>query len=264
MTTPFTQTFTLTFGDQVENHVGMQKIGNLASEGFNLQDLILAKEWFEKKECKCKVYNLKDLIKNEDSYDLAQDAYILVIRKGLHTLLDPNTPDEFYNEQDKLEKDKKALMRGRVVNKRARHNLCFAEYNQEPNYEVGKGRIISFDSVPLLNKVRQRLQEVIGDKGKDLAVEGNYYYNLNSCGINLHGDYERRKVIGVRVGATFPLHFQWFLWSKPIGDRLKLSLNHGDIYIMSEKAVGHDWKKRKIPTLRHAAGSKQYLSIKNE
>lgn len=30
---------------------------------------------------------------------------------------------------------------------------------------------------------------------------------------------------------------------------------------MSDKAVGFDWKKKNIPTLRHAAGSKKYLTI---
>lgn len=36
------------------------------------------------------------------------------------------------------------------------------------------------------------------------------------------------------------------------------------MYIMSEKAVGYDWKKRKIPTLRHAAGADKYLIIKEK
>jgi len=39
----------------------------------------------------------------------------------------------------------------------------------------------------------------------------------------------------------------------------KINFNHGDIYIMSDKAVGNDWKKRKIHTLRHAAGFEQNL-----
>jgi len=33
-------------------------------------------------------------------------------------------------------------------------------------------------------------------------------------------------------------------------------LEDGDMYIMSEKASGFDWKKRSIYTLRHAAGEK--------
>ena len=39
-------------------------------------------------------------------------------------------------------------------------------------------------------------------------------------------------------------------------------LNHGDIYIMSEKAVGTDWKKNSILSVRHAAGCDKYLKSK--
>jgi hypothetical protein len=31
------------------------------------------------------------------------------------------------------------------------------------------------------------------------------------------------------------------------------------MYVMSEKAVGFDWKKRIVPTLRHAAGCDKYI-----
>ena len=40
-------TVTLTFGDQAENHVGMQKIGKLADSGFDYNDLVQAKTKFE-------------------------------------------------------------------------------------------------------------------------------------------------------------------------------------------------------------------------
>ena len=61
-----------------------------------------------------------------------------------------------------------------------------------------------------------------------------------------------------------PFHYQLFQQSKPIDNRIKLKVNPGDVYIMSEKAVGTDWKKRIIPTLRHAAGAKKYLTIKEK
>jgi alkylated DNA repair dioxygenase AlkB len=51
-----------------------------------------------------------------------------------------------------------------------------------------------------------------------------------------------------------PLQYQWFLRGKPTGEPTRLELQHGDLYIMSEKATGNDWKKRVIPTLRHVAG----------
>lgn len=59
-----------------------------------------------------------------------------------------------------------------------------------------------------------------------------------------------------------PLHYQWFYQKLPIGKRVELSLDHGDLYIMSEYATGYNWKRRIIPTLRHAAGAEKYLKVK--
>jgi hypothetical protein len=36
------------------------------------------------------------------------------------------------------------------------------------------------------------------------------------------------------------------------------------MYVMSYKAVGFDWKKKSIMTLRHAAGSDKFLVIKEK
>ena len=46
--------------------------------------------------------------------------------------------------------------------------------------------------------------------------------------------------------------------SKPVGVRMDFMINDGDLYVMSEKAVGHDWKKRNTYTLRHAAGAESF------
>jgi hypothetical protein len=113
----------------------------------------------------------------------------------------------------------------------------------------------------LLSKIRNFLPDFLGEKAKDLMVEGNYYYDVDKCGIGFHGDSERKKVIAIRLGKSIPLHFQWALNGKPIGERIELTLNHGDMYVMSEKATGYDWKTRKIPTLRHAAGAAKFLQF---
>jgi len=152
-------------------------------------------------------------------------------------------------------------MRGKVKNKRARWNSCFADNDQEPDYENGKGTIISFSNVPVLNEIREKIPFYLGDKTKNLMGEMNLYYDLNKCGIGFHGDNERKIVVCARLGANIPLHYQWFYKGKPIGDRIIAPLNAGDIYIMSDKAVGNDWKERNIPTLRHAAGCEKYLTI---
>jgi hypothetical protein len=181
------------------------------------------------------------------------------VRNALDVLVSPHNSDDFYTEQDRLDKDKKVWSRGKVVNKIARYNLCFDEVGQEPDYENKKGRIIPFSDVPLLSMVRTKIGEILGDKGRDLMVEGNYYYDISKCYIGYHGDAERRKVIGIRAGSTFPLYFQWYHRFNPIGDRVDIDLNHGDLYMMTEKAVGTDWKKSSIPTLRHAAGDEKHL-----
>lgn len=256
------QTFTITYGDQAENHKGMEIIGTSAQQGFNLQDLQKAKEWFEKKGATCVLYNLRNLLPAEVP---AEDAFILVIPRGVNRILRPtSSADQFFQELVALNWDAQALMYGRVVNKHARHNLCFDAVNQEPDYANGKGRIVNLQNVPLLNTVRKAFEEIVGEKGKNLVAEGNHYYDINVCGIGFHGDGERKIVIGVRLGATLPLHYQWFHNSQPIGQRGEVMLNHGDIYFMSEKAAGSDWKKRSMITLRHAAGAKKYLEIKRK
>ena len=247
------QTFTITFGDRAENHVGMFTIGEAAAEGFNLEDLNRAKLCFEQNGIQCDLIDLKILLPDELKAN-AQDAYILIARGGLNCMIKPHNSDDFFQEQSRLEKDTKAFIYGRVVNKKARHNLCFGSQSQEPDYEQGKGRIIAFDQVPLLNHVRQVFPIIIGEKGSGLVAEGNYYYDINKTYIGYHGDSERRKVIAIRVGAKFPLHYQWYCQSKTVGNRGDIMLGHGDVYIMSEKAVGTDWKKKNILTLRHAAG----------
>lgn len=243
-------TITLTFGDQAENHVGMQKIGTMADSGFTHDELLTAKNKFEEKGCTCQLIDLSDNLPKEYTADL---AYVLIIRKGVDCILQEGA-DELLKEQKTLQPDKKAFMYGRVVNKNARYNLCFDNMAQEPDYEKGKGRIIAYSQVPLLSNLRNGLAEYVGDKATNLAIEGNYYYDIKKCMIGWHGDAERKKVIGIRLGADFPLHYQWYFKSQAVGKKLKLNLSHGDIYVMSEKATGFDWKLKNTPTLRHAAG----------
>lgn len=257
----FKDTITLTFGDQAENHKGMQIIGKKSDKGFSIKELERAEKFFKAKGCKTVMLNLNSLIQGVES----QQARVLIVRKGVNAILnDQKGDDKMYEEQSKLPRDKKAFMYGRVVNKKARWNLCFGEDAQKPHYEEKRGTVVSFDSVPVLQRIRKSLVDVIGEKTEGLQVEGNYYYDPKKCFIGFHGDFERRKVIGVRLGASFKFHYQWYLQSKEIGKRLTVTLNHGDLYIMSEKAVGTDWKSKVFPTLRHAAGDEKALKLSGE
>ena len=79
-------------------------------------------------------------------------------------------------------------MYGRVVNKYARHNLCFDNEEKQPDYESGKGRVVAWTNVPLLKEFRNKMDAFLPKDSSDLAGEGNYYYDVNKCGIGFHGD----------------------------------------------------------------------------
>lgn len=247
--------YTITFSECVENHVGMQKVGQISSNGFTIEELEKAMDKLKEDGVEC---TLVDLTLYE--YD-TERAAILIIYNGMNVLGSP--ADKLLEEQDNITYDATYYdtRRKSVLNKRARHNVCFGEEEQEPDMEEGKGTIIAFNNVPLLNNVRKRLSYYLGDKASQLMAEGNKYYDPNKCGIGYHGDVERRKVIALRLGGTMDLWYSWFYSSKSIGDPYRIILDHGDMYVMSEKATGNDWKKRSIFTLRHAAGCKKYTSL---
>jgi hypothetical protein len=245
---------TLTFGDMAENHVGMEQIGEMANEGegFHLEDFVQIKKTMEELGATVELVSLSD----------ESPAHVLIIRNGVKHL--DQDPANMFEEHQSLDHDKKAFMYGRVVNKHARWNLCYDEESREPNYEEGKGRIIGYDKIPLTKQLKDRFH-IFGPKAENLKIEGNYYYDVKKCGIGFHGDSERRKVIGVRLGdVSLPLHFQWYHRDKPIGEQIIIDLHPGDIYLMCEKAVGTDWKKKTIKTLRHSTGCAKYTMIKEK
>jgi hypothetical protein len=88
-----------------------------------------------------------------------------------------------------------------------------------------------------------------------------YYEGKQKTGIGYHGDTERRKVIGIRLGGKpMNIHYQWYHRSRPCSVNISTILQPGDIYCMSEKTVGTDWKSSSIVTLRHAAGADIYTT----
>lgn len=220
----------------------------------------------EEDDAQVEIHDLVPLLPEDKREDM--EASILVARGWV------KNADELLREQLTLTYDTQCLMlakpadasasRDQVKNRIARHNLCFAEESQEADISSGKGTVISFREQLELSSLRQRIID-LHEKTHGLNAEGNHYYNLKKCYIGWHGDAERRRVIGVRLGPytgegtvvedTFPLRFEWYEQSQVLSDSfLTLPLGHEDLYIMSEKAVGTDWLKKKIPTLRHSAG----------
>ena len=258
MASQLKKTYTITFGDVAENHARMQKIGQLSEHGYSCEQLEDLRHKLTVSGLTCEMVRLDQHWQGED--EKVPEASVLVIRRGVQHILELENTASLMAEHDGLVMDKHALMRGKVVNKRARWNLCFAEYDQEPLYQDGKGRIVAYEHIPLTQKIRCRVAEWMEDGL--LNGEANYYYDISKCGIGYHGDAERRKVVAMRMGESMPLYYQWYQRSKPVGNRVKIDLHDGGMYVMSEAVGGFNWLKKVIPTLRHSTGCDKYTVLK--
>ena len=250
--------YTITFGDVAENHAKMQKIGTLHETGYSIEKLEHIQQKLQGYGLETVMVDLSSGMRSQFNGTNFDSAKVLVIRRGVQFILGEETTG-LIQENDNLTMDKKALMRGKEVEKRARWNLCFADQDQEPDYKNGKGRVVAWGHIPKISRIR----EVISEWTEDVLLNGeaNYYYDISKCGIGFHGDGERKKVFAVRMGETMPLYFKWFQNSMPVGNPIELVLNDGDMYIMSEKAVGFDWLKKKITTLRHSTGCAKFTGV---
>lgn len=239
---------TLTFCECSENHVGMSKNGIKSNNGYSSNDLDFVTHKLSNSH-NIERYNLLDYLNKDDYNDLKPE--LLVIRNYLENNI-------LFQKLKELKWDRKYYdtRRQKVLNKRARANLCFSNYNQDPDYENKKGTIISYSNIEELEQLKNNIENLINDK--NLECEGNLYDDTSKNGIGWHGDSERKKVIGIRLGESAELKFRWYKNSEIKGETFSITLNDGDLYIMTEKTTGNDWKKKKIYTLRHSAISNKY------
>ena len=258
------EAYTVTFGDRAENNAGMQMIGTAAAHGVTVASLHQIAQSLTGKGMACKVVSLAPLLQDHTEIP---DAAILVMPGGVNALLaDPTAQATLLAELQSMPKDTTTKSYGKVRNKHARHNNTMGDFRQEPDIANGKGTVVQLSEYPTTDKLRGIVSGMVD---APLVGELNHYFDSTTCGIGFNGDSERKLVVGVRVGPGadgMPLKFQWYKDGAPVGQEARIELNAGDIYIMSEKAVGFDWKKKKILTLRHAAGkdSCKYSRVKRK
>ena len=166
---------TITFCDRAKNHAGMQMIGTQLPRGLHPIAHPFTHE---------RLSQLSQEIENSKLYDLTFggiEASVLVIRGfasghcNLFAALQKLKAQAGVNPWDT-----KAFMKGKVVNKRARYNLCFADFDQEPDYDNKKGTVVNFAHVKYLSKLRGAIEKNF-DTGCKLVAEGNLYYDTNKC-----------------------------------------------------------------------------------
>lgn len=291
------ETFTFTFSNVVENHKGMQQIGNPVMRGMTKADLARAAENIAERIGPENVemvdlsthlppspldpspkYDAPLRVKHAEELDgvikmremafpvemfHSDEASLLVVRKGV--LACNTTPEALLEEAKGMTYDTKMFSckhekQGFVVDKHARWNNCIADIAQKADIPNKKGTVQTFEKLPELTKIRNGIGELFGEPWVNLYAETNYYYvdSKTPTGIGFHGDTERNVVVGVRAGASMKLDFQWWHDGRPIGTRFSIELHSGDMYAMSFKTLGKDWNKKVWPTLRHAAGHEKY------
>jgi len=246
----------ITAADCGENHVGNEQIGK-KKKGFNLNDLKVINHFgFENKGKIIELHN--------QPIDGLPEAYVLHVKKGLEVSTWANS-DALWNEIKAMgneQTDDKYLCtrRKKVLQKHKRRNTIYADFNQEPDYALGKGRIHAFETKPVANSIRKGMNSIPIQHLNDSIFELNIY-DHEKARIGWHGDTERNQVFGINVGEDRFIRFQWYLRNKPVGDMVTIPIKHGDCYVMDFKSTGNDWKMSSIYTLRHCAGNKTACDI---
>ncbi len=276
---------TYTWCECGENHFGNQQIGEIAKQGygFNKVDLDKAKVYFETNYgSKTEIYNLKKMglvddrgnelviTDKNDKVVKVNDAYLLIVRNLIPLFLEKNnlTMDDLMKEVTGKYWDSKYWdsRRRKVLNKHARKNNVIAEKEQTANYSKGEGTVHSFKSMPIMNMLKKDFKK-IGEKFDFPVSEGNFYEDrgVKKTGIGWHGDSERRRVLSMRLGMnpSMPFYYRWKYKHAEIGKIMKWDINAGDVMIMSEWAVGTEWKKSSLVTLVHATGAAKYVKPKS-
>ena len=94
-------------------------------------------------------------------------------------------------------------------------------------------------------KIKNKLQDALGEKASDLQAEGNHYHHTTS-GRAIMEIPKEKLIICLSLGKSSLIRFNWRMpySSNHELNPIDIKLNHGDIYIMSEKATGYDWKQR--------------------
>ena len=247
----------VTLSKSTESYAGMSINGEMAKNGYSKEMLEKMIDFYTKKGCKCELIALH----TESGTD--REAYVAVFRNAHPHLLDgvvwdlewvvfQNLDEEMYNRRTKT-----------VQTRRARQCVCIGDKEVKADIPNGVGGVVSYANVPSLQLLRDELTQ-IGEElhlpTADLLAEVNHY-DPEKGYIGFHGDGERPDVIGATFGAAKELHFQGFCGADPVGKRVTVALNHGDMYVMDEDACGHNWVKERTPSqarrgcvhYRHAA-----------
>jgi len=248
------EAYTITFGDRAENGTYMRKIGTAVPRGLAVKVL----HTFARELPMSKVFDLTKVLGDNfftanNIQEQTHQAAILVVRDGVRSLGGCSAEDVLA-ELRKMPKDGKKLTQdGKVTTNSGRSNNCMGDRPRKPDIANGFGTVVCFDAYPHVSALRNALNKLVD---WPLVGELNHYFNTEQCGIGWHGDGERKIVVGARFGPgtnDMPLKIQWYHYGAPVGPEVRIELGPGDLYFLSQKAVGYD--KSAPLKLKHATGN---------
>ena len=226
---------------------------------YTLDDFKRIKKKYEDIGCYVEILCLNDTIKIR-----AVKAYVMVVRNGVNKIMKRGDAIVKYHKEltENVIWDNQyyCTRRKKKLNKHKRQNICISYVGEVADIDNKIGTTHPWNKFPILSGVKSFIEESGGEKFKGLKGEGNRYPDggVKKHGIGFHGDVERPEgVVCIRSGKnpSMDMHFQWYHNTERIGERIVINLNPGDIYYMCAKAAGSDWRRRKVPTVRHATGA---------
>lgn len=234
--------------------------GQNINAGFNIADMRIARFLFEQVDCETEFYIL-----NQKIGIPTEVAAVLVIKKGIDKLLEfvNSTSDDMFKELSAVKWNKKEIINGKSKNTKNYWNIKMNELTDDINinYEKKIPNMIDYNNIPLTHRIRDIIPNFIGDKAKDLEGTGYNYWDVTKTGKTWNAQTDKRKIFGVHLGESSQIYFQWYFNDVPKGQRMAIDLEHGDMYFLSEKAVGFDGNKVNAPILRHAYGHEDFAEI---
>jgi hypothetical protein len=254
-------TSTLTWSASTESFAGMQVNGQQLTHGYSADALNRFAQAFASKG-----FVVDDIALGTRS-GTGREGRVLVVRGALLGPTD-GLADAVALDLEHVahaQTDRMAIIRQKLLHRRARYSACMGDVRVDADLANGVGVVLAFSTMPAVAAVRRYIHVI--PETKDKLAELNQYFEPNSY-IGFHGDSERPDVIGTVFGpGSKDLVFQGFCRAHPVGERITISLKHGDLYIGCEVAFGHHWGRDRCRSnvihYRHAASRPGNHAIKS-
>ena len=241
----FNESFTLTFSDASP----VKRVGKNAKNGFSIAELRKMCIDFGKKGFECEWIDLNAAMPPCHVLINTPKAAVLVIRKGVSWF--KSEADDLLLKLKSLQWNEQVWLKHKLVKNPMRRHLKFGE----KQYVSDEGLVVALKACPDIMKIRDSLNEMYSYRSVNFEVEGDHYYDMERCGRDSFGDWDKRMLVGLQVGATMKMAFTWWYQESKFSTPVEIELHHGDIFVLSDKAVGHDIHRKAIATLKRTCGS---------